>query len=1187
MKKRKINFFKKLLAHVLVVGIIISNLQVAFATYNVNGIGSTETVVATNPSLESESTKNENTYGESVSTDVQNDSEEIKENILTPTDAELQQWQEDNTFETRMQFMQSLNSADTLTSLEDSIDIPQINTGTTTTKTVDDLSSFKNAMPSTGEVKSLVFLVQFPDCKNTDSTITSESVKEEFFGQGEEKNFPIESLSNYFGRASYNQLDISGDVYGWYDLQNDKQYYKNAASGRDELIKEVMSSYDSQIDFSQYDLDGDGYVDSIYFIYAGEHNEWGEFYWSYKANVSEEIACDNTKLNGYVFQFTEQYRATAIHETGHLMGLPDYYNYNYSPWGGSGNSESGGLGFFDMMDHNYGDYNIFSKMLLGWVVPEVISANKDFTLDAISSSSAKAVIVTPNENASIFSEYYLLELYNSENNNYNSIQCKDGGVRIYHVNASIQQSYIDENGKYYYDFTYSDSSSTELKLIKLLESDGTEENGLYGYPITADKYYYSGMTFGTNTAPSSEFYNKIYTGINIKFNNVTKDNANVSVKFENVDNEAPKYVSSRSWDVLGKVVNLSDYRVYFNSYIYAGESLSQVNCYEKNNEDSIVAITAEIIDARTHYSKDDYICETISGNNILMITSDATLKEGTEYVIEIPAGALLDCYGNTNSEIKLSFTTLQTVNNLTYSNYNLKELPQNVSDEYYLVKYNPTHDLSLSDDSMIFVDCAVVSPAHESDADYLNKPALLAYKRFCEDGANVNTAIILKESWAENQNVQKVFELSDGNICVVLLTEYVVLDKNGNLLTEVIFKNFATNFTYLNFIPRENSIDVANENSKEHEIYRINMLDGSYVIISNEISSELLCYYDENYKIFDEEKYHKDIYENKDFYKSFMNKNYDLNVVGHNCPSLGALRNTYLQDESNDNYVYRTFSSKSFNVMTMVAENDSYVDFVDKNHYLLSEIKMESKIGIATGLGIVKIDNGEGYLAIVEADKKLFGSNNYLNIYGCYVIRMDDNYNIKWVTYLKGSNNVINSAYYNNGKIKAIISSDVIELEDIDQTYISADKQFSIENPNITLENLTQTLKVKAGMTAGDIIGSISGEFGEIKYYNSSMEQVTDTLTTIFGGLISVQSKDELYTWYFKVDQQEGAVVGDVTQDNNIDIYDILAIQRHILGTEAITGIALTAADVTRDSSVDIFDILAIQRHILGVESIQ
>lgn len=62
---------------------------------------------------------------------------------------------------------------------------------------------------------------------------------------------------------------------------------------------------------------------------------------------------------------------------------------------------------------------------------------------------------------------------------------------------------------------------------------------------------------------------------------------------------------------------------------------------------------------------------------------------------------------------------------------------------------------------------------------------------------------------------------------------------------------------------------------------------------------------------------------------------------------------------------------------------------------------------------------------------------------------------------------------------------------------------------------------------------------------------------------------------------------GDVTNDGEIDIYDILAIQRYILGIETLAPNVTTVADVTMDGTIDIYDILAIQRHILGVELIQ
>jgi len=61
---------------------------------------------------------------------------------------------------------------------------------------------------------------------------------------------------------------------------------------------------------------------------------------------------------------------------------------------------------------------------------------------------------------------------------------------------------------------------------------------------------------------------------------------------------------------------------------------------------------------------------------------------------------------------------------------------------------------------------------------------------------------------------------------------------------------------------------------------------------------------------------------------------------------------------------------------------------------------------------------------------------------------------------------------------------------------------------------------------------------------------------------------------------------GDITQDNKIDIFDILAIQRYILGVSTLTENELSAADVTGEHEVDIYDILKIQRYILGIENL-
>jgi len=57
----------------------------------------------------------------------------------------------------------------------------------------------------------------------------------------------------------------------------------------------------------------------------------------------------------------------------------------------------------------------------------------------------------------------------------------------------------------------------------------------------------------------------------------------------------------------------------------------------------------------------------------------------------------------------------------------------------------------------------------------------------------------------------------------------------------------------------------------------------------------------------------------------------------------------------------------------------------------------------------------------------------------------------------------------------------------------------------------------------------------------------------------------------------------DVTNDGIVDIFDILAIQYHILGITTLSGDNQIAADTNNDNNIDIFDILNIQRSILGI----
>jgi len=64
-----------------------------------------------------------------------------------------------------------------------------------------------------------------------------------------------------------------------------------------------------------------------------------------------------------------------------------------------------------------------------------------------------------------------------------------------------------------------------------------------------------------------------------------------------------------------------------------------------------------------------------------------------------------------------------------------------------------------------------------------------------------------------------------------------------------------------------------------------------------------------------------------------------------------------------------------------------------------------------------------------------------------------------------------------------------------------------------------------------------------------------------------------------------GRVNGDVTNEGCVDVFDILAIQRHILGTVVLSGVDLETADANNNGEIDIYDILFLQRVIKGTQA--
>ena len=359
-------------------------------------------------------------------------------------------------------------------------------------------------MPTTGTVKILALLIAFSDYPGVTPPETFES---RLFGDGSGA-LPYDSLRNFYRRSSYDQLEIQGNVLGWYTTPYARSTVDETRQGRQTLIKEALDYYHQQgHDFAQYDNDGDGVIDYFCVFWAGPPGEWAEFWWGYYTRFYDtNYRLSGKTLSSYSWQW-ELYNypsgtfnpRTIIHETGHALGVPDFYDYDDSI------GPRGGVGGLDIMDRS-GDHNSFSKFMLDWIEPEVVaSGNQTFQLRG-SGVYPDAVLFMPGAvPGQIFSEFFMVQNRHRIGNDTNLFTGSDGLI-VWHVDARLNSS----NTNFRYNNSY-----TEYKLLRLVQADGLEQIENFDAWADAGDYYKAGMTLGPFTTPNTNRNDGMSTGMGI------------------------------------------------------------------------------------------------------------------------------------------------------------------------------------------------------------------------------------------------------------------------------------------------------------------------------------------------------------------------------------------------------------------------------------------------------------------------------------------------------------------------------------------------------------------------------------------------------------------------------------------------------------------------------------------------
>ncbi|MCH5346019.1 MAG: M6 family metalloprotease domain-containing protein [Muribaculaceae bacterium] len=462
--------------------------------------------------------------------------------------------------------------------------------------------------PHFGAQKGLVILVEYKDVK------MKSGAKDYFTRMLNDDNFADNgatgSAAQYFRDNSMNQFQPQFDVYGPVTLSQNRSYYGgNNYYGDDSnpgmMVKEACDQLNGQINFKDYDRDGDGYVDNVYIFYAGRgENEGGgsNTVWPHSWDLYSALGYTPMYDGVYVYKYgcsnsvfgaSERWDGigTFVHEFGHILGLPDLYATSYTGAFTPGEWDVMDGGSYNNNSNTPPYYSGFERYALDWVNPTVISDACDITINPIAEN-----------------DVYLIKGQNSNK---------------YFIFENRQQTgwdrYIPGHGMLAWRIKYDSSvwnnnvvnNTPSKQYVDIIEADGSQSD----YSRAGDAYP------GTSRVTSISRHTDIdgYSVTNLPFTEITEAGGLISFKVAggnqtldpptnlNVTNVTPTSFTA-NWNATPRA---SGYRMF----VYVQNANGSVTMLEKWNSRNVGNVTSVTISDLTPGTK--YLWTVIAYNNTL------------------------------------------------------------------------------------------------------------------------------------------------------------------------------------------------------------------------------------------------------------------------------------------------------------------------------------------------------------------------------------------------------------------------------------------------------------------------------------------------------------------------------------------------------------------------------------------